>query len=100
MLEAAGHPARIVSVPSFELFFAQSASYQRETIGTAPLRIGIEAAVRQGWDPIVGDDGLFVGMTGFGASAPYQTLFEHFGITADAVVEQALARLAAIAGKH
>ena len=96
-LEADGHPARVVSVPAFELFAAQSASYRCETIGTAPLRIGIEAAIRQGWDPIIGDDGLFVGMTGFGASAPYQALYEHFGITADAVVEQALARLTAIA---
>ncbi|HSG94080.1 MAG TPA: transketolase C-terminal domain-containing protein, partial [Afifellaceae bacterium] len=96
-LEADGHPARVVSVPSFDLFAAQSASYRHETIGTAPLRIGIEAAIRQGWDPIIGDDGVFVGMTGFGASAPYQALYEHFGITADAVVEEALARLAAIA---
>ncbi|TDI58920.1 MAG: transketolase [Alphaproteobacteria bacterium] len=98
-LEAEGHPARVVSVPSFELFAAQSASYRCETIGSAPLRIGIEAAIRQGWDQIIGDGGLFVGMTGFGASAPYQAVYEHFGITADAVVEQALARLSALNGE-
>ena len=86
-------------MPAFELFAAQSASYRRETVGTAPLRIGIEAAIRQGWDAIIGADGLFVGMTGFGASAPYQELYEHFGITADAVVEQALAQLTALADK-
>ncbi len=99
MLEAAGHPARVVSVPAFELFAAQKASRRHEIIGTAPVRIGIEAAIRQGWDPIIGDDGLFVGMTGFGASAPYQALYEHFGITADAVVDEALARMAALADK-
>ena len=96
-LEAEGHPARVVSVPAFELFAAQSASYRRETIGTAAVRIGIEAAIRQGWDAIIGDDGLFVGMTGFGASAPYEALYEHFGITADAIVDEALARLTALA---
>ncbi|MDH3196145.1 MAG: transketolase [Hyphomicrobiales bacterium] len=99
-LEADGHPARVVSVPSFELFAAQSGSYRRETIGTAPVRIGIEAAIRQGWDQIIGDDGLFVGMTGFGASAPYRELYEHFGITADAVVEQALAQLTTLAKEN
>jgi len=98
-LEAEGHPARVVSVPSFELFAAQSASYRCETIGSAPLRIGIEAAIRQGWDQIIGDAGLFVGMTGFGASAPYQAVYEHFGITTDAVVDEALARLTALADK-
>jgi transketolase len=98
-LEADGHPARVVSVPSFELFAAQSASYRREIIGVAPVRIGIEAAIRQGWDAIIGQEGLFVGMSGFGASAPYQALYEYFGITADTVVDQALAQLSALADK-
>ncbi|HEX2257190.1 MAG TPA: transketolase, partial [Afifellaceae bacterium] len=94
-LEAAGFPARVVSVPSFEYFFAQSATYRRETIGTAPLRIGIEAAVRQGWDALIGSDGLFFGMTGFGASAPYKDLYRHFGLTAEAIADKILDRLQA-----
>ena len=92
-LEAEGFPARVVSVPSFELFFAQSATYQRETIGTAPLKIGIEAAVRQGWDALIGSDGLFFGMTGFGASAPYNDLYRHFGLTAEAITDRVLDQL-------
>ena len=50
-------------------------------IGDAKVRIGVEAAVRQGWDAIIGADGAFIGMTGFGASAPYKELYKHFGIT-------------------
>lgn len=92
-LEAEGFPARVVSVPCFELFAAQSATYQRETIGTAPLKIGIEAAVRQGWDALIGSDGLFFGMTGFGASAPYKDLYRHFGLTAEAIIDKVLDRL-------
>lgn len=94
-LDAAGHPARVVSVPSFELFFRQSAAYQADIIGSAPIRVGVEAAIRQGWDPIIGTDGIFVGMDGFGASAPYQALYEHFGITAANIVEKVVERLAA-----
>ncbi len=93
MLDEAGMPARIVSVPSFELFGQQSSQYQTETIGSAPVRIAIEAAISMGWERFIGSDGIFVGMTGFGASAPYQELYEHFGITAEAVVEAARTRL-------
>ena len=64
-----------------------------EVIGTAPVKVAIEAAVRQGWDAIIGSDGAFVGMTGFGASAPYKELYKHFGITAEAVAEAALTKL-------
>jgi transketolase len=92
-LEAAGHPTRVVSVPCFELFFAQPESYRAAVIGRAPVRVGIEAAVRQGWDAIIGSDGMFVGMTGFGASAPIEDVYPHFGLTADHVVELALDRL-------
>ena len=92
-LDAAGHPCRVVSVPSFELLFRQSPAYQADMIGTAPVRIGVEAAVRQGWDRIIGTDGIFVGMESFGASAPYQALYEHFGITAANIVEKAVERL-------
>ena len=85
--------ARVVSVPSINLFEKQDAAYRATTIGTAPVRIGVEAALRQGWDSIIGSDGIFIGMTGFGASGPYQNLYEHFGITAQAIAEAALAKI-------
>ena len=85
--------ARVVSVPCFELFQALPEAERDEVIGTAPVRVGIEAAVRQGWDAIIGSDGAFVGMTGFGASAPYKELYKHFGITAEAVAKAALSKL-------
>jgi transketolase len=85
--------ARIVSVPCFELFAALPDAEREEIIGTAPVKVGIEAAVRQGWDAIIGSDGAFVGMTGFGASAPYKELYQHFGITPEAVARAALAKL-------
>jgi transketolase len=85
LLEAEGVPTRVVSTPCWELFDKQSAKYQAETIGDAPVRVAVEAGVRQGWDRFIGSDGVFVGMTGFGASAPYQVLYEKFGITAEGV---------------
>ncbi|MDN2567235.1 transketolase [Aquibium sp. A9E412] len=94
MLEKKGRPARVVSVPCFELFEAQSPDYQAAIIGEAPVRIAIEAGIRQGWDRFIGVDGVFVGMNGFGASAPYEALYRHFGITAEAAVAAAEARLA------
>jgi transketolase len=93
MLAARGIAARIVSVPSLELFAKQDDAYRAKVIGTASVKIGIEAAVGMGWDRLIGSDGIFVGMTGFGASAPYKELYAHFGITAEAVVQKALARL-------
>ena len=95
LIEAAGRKARVVSVPSFELFADQSADYQAEIIGTAPVRVAIEAAIRMGWDRFIGADGIFVGMKGFGASGPYEQLYEKFGITAEAAAKAALDRLAA-----
>ena len=65
--------------------------YGQALTGDAPIKIAVEAAVRQGWDAIIGADGLFIGMTGFGASAPAKDLYRHFGITAEAVVSAALA---------
>jgi transketolase len=94
-LDEAGHPTRVVSVPCFELFFAQPESWRASVIGRARVRIGVEAAIRQGWDAIIGSDGLFVGMNGFGASAPIEALYPHFGITADHVVELALGAIEA-----
>ena len=93
LLAARGIAARIVSVPSFELFAQQDDAYRAKVIGTASVKIGIEAAVSMGWDRLIGSDGIFVGMTGFGASAPYKELYAHFGITAEAIVQKALARL-------
>lgn len=79
---------RVISVPCFELFEAQSAEFKADIIGQSKIKVAIEAAVRQGWDQFIGSDGLFVGMSGFGASGPYKALYEHFGITADAVTNQ------------
>lgn len=92
-LEKSGIPARVVSLPCFELFFAQSADYQAEVIGNAPVKVAIEAAIRQGWDAIIGNDGIFIGMNGFGASAPYKELYEKFGITAEQAADAAQQRL-------
>jgi len=90
-----GVTARLVSVPCFELLRAAPAAARRAVIGDAPIRIGVEAAVRQGWDEIIGADGIFIGMSGFGASAPYRELYRHFGITAQAIADAALGRLGA-----
>ncbi|KRQ93906.1 transketolase [Bradyrhizobium jicamae] len=88
-----GIPSRVVSVPSLELLLAQPEDRQQAIIGNAPVKVAIEAAVRWGWDAIIGHDGEFVGMHGFGASAPAKDLFKHFGITAEAVVNAAVKRL-------
>ena len=96
LLVREGVPTRVVSVPSFELFERQSADWQEAVIGSAPVRVAVEAAIRQGWDRFIGSDGLFVGMTGFGASAPAEVLYQHFGITAERVAEGVKARLAAL----
>ena len=93
LLAAQGVPARVVSVPCFELFLALPDEARRAVIGDAPVKVAVEAAVRQGWDAIIGSDGVFVGMTGFGASAPYKELYKHFGITAEKVAEAALSKL-------
>lgn len=92
-IEAAGRTARVVSVPCFSLFFQQDAAYQASVIGTSTVKVAIEAAIRQGWDSFIGSDGIFIGMTGFGASAPIEALYPYFGITADAAAEAALNRL-------
>jgi transketolase len=93
LIEAEGHATRVVSVPCFELFAEQEIEYRRQVIGKAKVKIGIEAAVRQGWDALIGCDGIFIGMTGFGASAPYKDLYHHFGITAERIAAATLARL-------
>jgi len=84
----------VVSVPCFELFGSVPADVRAVIIGAAPAQVGIEAAIRQGWDAIIGSDGAFVGMTGFGASAPGRELYRHFGIVAERCAEAAMAKLA------
>lgn len=93
LLEKHGHPTRVVSVPCFELFDKQSDDYRKKTIGNAPVKMAIEAGIRQGWDHLIGSDGIFVGMTGFGASGTIEQLYPHFGITAEAAAKVAEARL-------
>jgi transketolase len=85
--------ARVVSVPCFELFRALPTDARRDVIGDAAVKVAVEAAVRQGWDEIIGSDGVFVGMTSFGASAPAKELYKHFGITPEKVAAAALSRL-------
>jgi len=93
LLHGRGVAARVVSVPCFELLRAQPAAARQAVIGGAPVRVAVEAAIRQGWDEIIGSEGAFVGMTGFGASAPAKELYKQFGITAEKVAEAALSKL-------
>ena len=88
MLAAEGIKAAVVSAPCFELFAEQDADYRAHVLGCAP-RVGVEAAIEQGWAPLLGENSAFVGMTGFGASAPIDDLYENFGITARAVADTA-----------
>jgi transketolase len=83
-LAAEGIEVAVVSMPSWELFERQSADYRAKVLGDAP-RIAIEAALSFGWDRWIGPNGAFVGMTGFGESAPAGDLYKHFGITAEAI---------------
>jgi transketolase len=93
LLQAQGIAARVVSTPCWELFERQDEAYRTTVIGDAPIRIAVEAAVRMGWERFIGEDGLFVGMTGFGASAPSERLYQEFGITAQVVAD-------AVSSKH
>ena len=94
-LKEKGISARVVSVPCFELFEAQSDEYKIDVLGSAKVNVGIEAAIRMGWDRFIGSDGIFIGMNGFGASGPAEELFVKFGITADNVVAKVTERLGA-----
>ncbi len=88
-----GIASRVVSVPSLELLLSLPEDKQKAIIGNAPVKVAIEAAVRWGWDAVIGHDGLFIGMHGFGESGPAKDLFKHFGITAEAAVNAVLKRL-------
>jgi transketolase len=92
-LEAKGVATRVISVPCVELFFEQSDDYREAIIGHSPVKIAVEAAVREGWDAFIGSDGAFIGMKSFGASGPAKELYKHFGITVEAVVAAAEAKL-------
>jgi len=83
-----GIRAAVVSMPCWELFEKTPKEYQDSVLGSAP-RVGVEAAVRFGWDRWLGPRGAFIGMAGFGASAPGEALFPHFGITPEKVAEAA-----------
>ena len=87
-LASDGIRAAVVSLPSWEAFEDQSQGYRDAVLGTAP-KVAVEAAVRLGWERWIGPSGRFVGMAGFGASAPEKDLYRHFGITAEAVAKAA-----------
>jgi transketolase len=91
-LEAEGVPTAVVSLPCWELFALQDEGYRAAVLGGA-LRVGIEAALPMGWERWLGPDGIFIGMQGFGASAPAEALYRHFGLTADAAVAAVKKRL-------
>ena len=92
-LARGGVSVRVVSMPCMELFDVQDEAYRREVLEVGIPRIAVEAGVRFGWDRWIGEEGGFVGMNRFGASAPYKDLYAHFGITADAVADAVRARL-------
>jgi transketolase len=94
MLAKDGIKAAVVSLPCWELFETQDASYRAGVLGTAP-RVAIEAASGMGWERWTGDKGAFIGMKGFGASAPAPQLYEHFGITAEKMADAARRVIAA-----
>jgi transketolase len=87
LLKAKGVAARVVSVPSLDLFLMQPEDRRRAVVGEAPVKVAVEAAVRFGWDAVIGPGGSFVGMHSFGASGPYKDVYKNFGITAEAVAD-------------
>jgi transketolase len=85
-LEADGIPTAVVSMPSWELFAEQTHAYRTEVLGESDNRVAVEAAIGFGWERWIGTKGRFVGMSSFGASGPAEKLYQHFGITVEAVV--------------
>ncbi len=84
---------RVVSVPCMDLFFEQTGEYFQSLVCNSSVKIAVEAGIRQGWDRIIGGHSPFIGMDSFGASAPAEELYEHFGITTKAIVEAAHKKL-------
>jgi transketolase len=93
LLAERGIAARVVSAPCLDLLLVLPESERAAIIGKAKIKIAVEAGIRQGWDAVIGSDGIFIGMTGFGASAPYKELYQHFGITPEKVAAAAVAAL-------
>lgn len=93
LLEAKNIGVRVVSVPCMELFEEQPEAYKQQILGNDSVKVAVEAAIKMGWERYIGQDGVFVGMHGFGASAPAPELYKYFGITAEAIVERVLEKL-------
>jgi transketolase len=89
LLAAEGIKARVVSMPCWDLFEQQPEAYRKQVLGPGTAKVAVEAAARLGWDRYIGAEGVFVGMHGFGASGPYKDVYQHFGITPDAVADAA-----------
>ncbi|MBK7163425.1 MAG: transketolase [Sphingomonadales bacterium] len=94
-LEAAGQGADVVSMPSWELFDAQDATYRAEVLPNDALKVSIEAGVTLGWQRYTGSDGLNIGLDSFGASAPAEALYDHFGFSVEAILNKIQAKLKA-----
>ncbi len=93
LLAADGIGARIVTMPCWDLFEEQPATYRDSVLGPGTVKVAVEAGVRLGWDRYIGAGGGFVGMHSFGASGPYKDVYRHFGVTPEAVAEAARAAL-------
>jgi transketolase len=93
ILQVEGVPTAVISMPCWSLFEKQDLAYRRAVLGEGCVRVAVEAAVKFGWERWIGEEGGFVGMSGFGASGPAEELYKHFGITAEAVAAQARERL-------
>jgi transketolase len=87
LLKAKGVAAAVVSMPCWELFDRQDGSYRKSVLGEGTVKVAVEAASTFGWERYVGPDGAVVGLQGFGISAPAEQVYQHFGITAEAVAK-------------
>ena len=87
ILAKEGLPVRLVSAPCLDLFLEQPEAVRRKVLGRPRVRVVVEAGISMGWDAVLGEEGVFVGMRSFGASGPYKEVYEKFGITAEAVAE-------------
>jgi transketolase len=93
ILESKGIKARVVSMPSWELFFKQDKEYRENVLPKDVLKVSVEAGIKFGWKEIVGDDGLVIGLESFGASAPGNVLMEKFGFTGENVANKVIQHL-------